>query len=222
MVRGNSENKVLNQYWLSYFKQRGIAGMLKLFLWRLRGAMVKVSLAKCGKLTIQPDCEFSGHSRIEIGTLTMGKRCRIEALISFLGREYPARIQIGSRVSLGTDVHLACAEHLVIGNDVLIGSYVTVIDHDHGNYSAEAGVAASPKDPPATRALATAPINIGNRVHIGERVVVLKGVSVGDGAVVGAGAVVTHDVPPNTLVAGNPARILKSFDSDSSVWRLGR
>ena len=53
------------------------------------------------------------------------------------------------------------------------------------------------------------PIVIGNDVWIAAHCTILKGVVIGDGAVVAAGSVVTHDVPPYTVVAGVPARVLK-------------
>ena len=56
------------------------------------------------------------------------------------------------------------------------------------------------------------PITIGNNVWIGGRVVVVAGVTVGNNAVIGAGAVVTKDVPSNVVVAGNPARIIKTIE----------
>ena len=55
------------------------------------------------------------------------------------------------------------------------------------------------------------PITIGNNVWIAANVIVLPGVSIGGGAVIGAGSVVTKDIAPYTLVAGNPARPLKSI-----------
>ena len=56
---------------------------------------------------------------------------------------------------------------------------------------------------------------IGNDVWIGANVVVLPGVTIGDGAVLAAGAVVTKDVPPYTIVGGNPAKIIKKrFDDE--------
>ncbi|OQA93429.1 MAG: Streptogramin A acetyltransferase [Microgenomates group bacterium ADurb.Bin219] len=53
------------------------------------------------------------------------------------------------------------------------------------------------------------PIEIGNDVWIGEGAYILSGVTIGDGAVIGAGAVVTKDIPPYSVAAGNPARVVK-------------
>lgn len=60
---------------------------------------------------------------------------------------------------------------------------------------------------------------IGRRCFIGARSVILPGVSIGDESVVGAGSVVVHDVPPRSVVAGNPARIIRS---DIRVGPYGR
>ncbi|MBI5136924.1 MAG: hypothetical protein HZA24_06245 [Nitrospirae bacterium] len=56
-----------------------------------------------------------------------------------------------------------------------------------------------------------APVRIRDRAWIGARSMILKGVEVGQGAVVGGGAVVTRDVPPWTIVAGNPARVIREL-----------
>lgn len=56
----------------------------------------------------------------------------------------------------------------------------------------------------------SAPIVIGDHVWIGMNVIVLKGVTIGEGAVVSAGSVVTKDVPPHSLVAGVPAKVVKT------------
>ncbi|MGJ8696838.1 MAG: acyltransferase [Verrucomicrobiaceae bacterium] len=57
------------------------------------------------------------------------------------------------------------------------------------------------------------PIEIGDSVFVGARCIILKGVTIGDGAVVAAGSVVIGNVAPNTLVGGNPAKVIKTFES---------
>jgi acetyltransferase-like isoleucine patch superfamily enzyme len=58
-----------------------------------------------------------------------------------------------------------------------------------------------------------APVLIGDDVWIGLRAIILKGVVIGDAAVIAAGAVVTHDVPAYSVVAGNPARVVKNIEA---------
>jgi tetrahydrodipicolinate N-acetyltransferase len=61
----------------------------------------------------------------------------------------------------------------------------------------------------------TAPVVLGDHVWVGTAAIILKGVTIGDGSVVAAGAVVTKDVPPKSIVAGSPARVVGAVDS----WR---
>ena len=68
------------------------------------------------------------------------------------------------------------------------------------------------KNRPPRPKLKTAPVKIGDNVWIGMNAVILKGVTIGDNSVVAAGAVVTKTVPPNTIVAGNPAVAVKKFE----------
>ncbi len=87
-----------------------------------------------------------------------------------------------------------------IGDDVMIGPNVQLLSSGH------------PLDPATRRrSITTAPIRIGRGVWIAAGAIVLQGVMVGDDAVVAAGAVVTKDVPPRTLVAGVPARVIREL-----------
>lgn len=61
-----------------------------------------------------------------------------------------------------------------------------------------------------------APIKIGNDVWIGRRAMIMKGVVIGDRSIIGAGAVVTHDVPSDVIVAGNPAIVVKKLKSENN------
>ncbi len=82
----------------------------------------------------------------------------------------------------------------------MIGPNVSLITSGH------------PIEPSKRRAAVTArPIAIGRNVWIAAGATVVGGVTVGENAVVAAGSVVTQDVPPNTLVAGNPARVVRSI-----------
>jgi len=62
------------------------------------------------------------------------------------------------------------------------------------------------------------PIRIGHDVWIGGGAIILPGVTIGDGSVVGAGSVVVHDVPPASVVVGNPARIVRALESREGHW----
>ena len=68
------------------------------------------------------------------------------------------------------------------------------------------------KDRPPRPKLKTAPVIIGNNVWIGMNAIILKGVTIGENSVVAAGSVVTKSVPANTVVAGNPAVPIKTFE----------
>ena len=56
------------------------------------------------------------------------------------------------------------------------------------------------------------PIHIGKRVWVGSGSIILPGVTIGDNSIIGAGSIVTKDVPPNVIVAGNPAKFIKNID----------
>lgn len=107
------------------------------------------------------------------------------------------RIAAGGFVNYGC-TFLDCAP-ITIGARVQIAPNVMLLTAEH------------PLDP-AERATGyewARPIALGDDVWIGGGAIVLAGVTLGDGAVVGAGSVVTRDVPPQTVVAGNPARVLR-------------
>jgi len=88
---------------------------------------------------------------------------------------------------------------ITIGNNVSFGHQVMVLTNSH-----EIGTAAS-----RASTLSSRPVTIGNGTWIGARVTILPGVTIGPGAVLAAGAVVHEDVPPNALVAGTPARVVR-------------
>jgi len=157
-----------------------------------------------------------GRSFMKLGDdLTTGVNVRLDA---FAPHKKNHVLFIGSHVQINDSVHIAAIESVVIGDHVLIASRVFISDHNHGNYQVQDDFS-GPETPPADRPLSSRPVRIGNNVWLGEQVCILPGVTVGDGSIVGAHSVVTRDIPPNTIAAGNPARVIRVFDTSTKIWR---
>lgn len=137
--------------------------------------------------------------------------------LDVFAKDEAPRLTFGNNVQLNDYVHIGAVEKVSIGDDVLIASRVFISDHNHGDYQ-QPDPASAPGVAPQARPLAARPVVIGDRVWIGEQVCILAGVTIGPGAVVGAGSVVTRDVPAGSVVAGNPARVLRVFDEGAQKW----
>jgi maltose O-acetyltransferase len=111
----------------------------------------------------------------------------------------PRKICVGTNVAINHDVFLLGRAGITIGNNVVLSARCMLID---------AGLALGGFEPAVDRAHAGAPIVLEDSAWIGAGAIIIAGVTVGRNAVVGAGSVVTKNVPPNSVVAGNPARVL--------------
>lgn len=120
---------------------------------------------------------------------------------------------IGNRVSIGHQMNISCNREVVIGDDVLIAGNCTISDNDGHPLDAQKRISGMPASAESTR-----PVHIGNMAWIGAGVVILKGVTIGEGAIVGAGSIVTTSVPPYTVVAGNPARVVKTLTPQAAEF----
>lgn len=144
------------------------------------------------------------EKQIEYGkNFTTGRGNRIDAL-SF--RTNKNVIIFGDNCQINDYCHIAAAEKVEFGNNVLIASKVYITDHDHGDTSLE-----SLKMNPIDRPLFSKPVLIEDNVWIGENAMILKGVTIGKNSIVAAGAVVTKNVPPFSIVAGIPAKIIRTL-----------
>jgi acetyltransferase-like isoleucine patch superfamily enzyme len=129
----------------------------------------------------------------------------------YLERSYDPSLVIGDGTSLGPDIVIACIGRIEIGPRVLTASRVFIGDTYHDYRDPHTAIADQPMRDPA-------PVRIGAGAFLGIGSIVLPGVNVGERAYVAGGAVVTSDVPPNTVVAGNPARVVKRWDDRSQCW----
>ncbi|MGT0192963.1 sugar O-acetyltransferase [Burkholderia pyrrocinia] len=111
-----------------------------------------------------------------------------------------AGMKIGRNVFVNQNCTFYDLGGLEIGDDVMIGPNVSLITSGH------------PVEPSRRRDFVVAkPIAIERNVWIGAGATIIGGVTVGEHSVVAAGAVVTRDIPPNTLVGGNPATVIRSI-----------
>jgi acetyltransferase-like isoleucine patch superfamily enzyme len=117
--------------------------------------------------------------------------------------EHGLSIRVGRNVFVNQGCTLNDIGGIEIGDDVMIGPRVSLITSGH------------PLDPELRRRrIVAAPIVVERNVWLGANAMVMQGVTVGADAMVAAGAVVTRDVPPGTLVAGVPARVLRAIGAE--------
>lgn len=116
-------------------------------------------------------------------------------------------LEIGDNVSIGEYTHITCANKITIGRGSGIGRFVLITDNSHGNSSIE-----DVEMPLFGRKIqSNGPVCIGENVWIGDKVTILPNVTIGKGCIIAANAVVTKDVPEYSVVAGVPAKVIKTI-----------
>ena len=121
------------------------------------------------------------------------------------------KLVIGDRTRIDRLVHIACVGEVEIGADVLLGERVLIGDTFHQYEDVTLPVIQQPMAPPRK-------VTIGRGAGIGMAACIMPGVTIGENAYVAAGSVVNRDVPPRSVVAGNPGRVLRKFDDEAGRW----
>ena len=148
------------------------------------------------------------HAR---GKLIIGRDSIVACRIDF--DHEGGAVSIGSGSYIGAS-HLVCHTGITIDDDVIISWGVTIVDHDSHSlkwHIRRDDVRAWHNAEKSWRDVGVRPVHICRGAWIGCGALILKGVTIGEGAVVGASAVITHDVGPYTLVAGNPATVIREL-----------
>lgn len=174
----------------------------------------------CFKNTVAEDVVFHPEAIVDnlqndSSKIAVGKGTNIRGTL--LVFSYGGRITVGSNCYLGKDSNIWSASQIEIGNDVLISHNVNIIDtnsheldyEDRAKSYVEMTTIGHPKN---VVNVDSAPIKIGNHVWINFNCTILKGVTIGNGAIVAAGSVVTKNIEPFTVVAGNPAKVIKQLN----------
>ena len=147
--------------------------------------------------------------------VTVGKDVRIYAFVNLYGCSIGDESRIGTFVEIQKNVrigrrckiqsHTFICEGVTIEDEVFVGHNVNFINDNYPRATAEAGGLQTEAD------WTVLPTHVGRGASIGTGAIILGGVTIGEGALVGAGAIVTRDVAPHSVVAGTPARVLRSF-----------
>lgn len=154
----------------------------------------------------------------------LGQGVRLSKFINLYGCQIGDETKIGAFVEIQKNArvgrrckissHTFVCEGVVIEDNVFVGHGVTFINDSYPRATTPDGELQTEKD---WRVEATL---VKRGASIGSGATILSQVVIGENAIVGAGSVVTRDVPANTIVAGNPAKVLRSIDSVESVTKV--
>lgn len=162
----------------------------------LRNIIAKVTFKGAGwKVYFDVGVTITGRKNITLGNaISIGRMSSLYA--------HDGLLSIGSNVSINSNTCIASANggNIIIENDVLIAQNVVIRAADHAHDRVDV--------PISHQGHIGGKIVIHDGVWIGANVVVTRNVTIGKGAIVGAGAVVTKDVPPFSIVAGIPAKVI--------------
>ena len=161
-----------------------------------------------GSIAAFPLGSVFGERSIAIGADTL-----IGAFVSLSAGMVPGQdlgpapvLQIGDRCVIGRGSHIVAHHSLVIGDDVFTGPYVYITDQNHGY--------ADPDVPIGRQMPRNAAVRIGSGSWLGAGAVVLPGARIGRNVVIAAGSVVRGAVPDRCVVAGVPARVVRTYQPD--------
>lgn len=154
------------------------------------------------------------------GELVVGNDVILDGKSSFhfsARHSHRPSLKIGDRCIIAHGCGFVVASSIAIGNDTWIAAGVRIFDSSGHPTDPDARLAGLPLPPEKVR-----PVTIGNNVWIGAYATICPGVTLGDGSVIATMSVVTHDVPPNTLVGGNPARPVRSLKPEAVCTATAR
>ncbi len=124
-------------------------------------------------------------------------------------RVHEGEVSIGAKTVIGQEATISAFQHVSIGRECIIADRVMLIDFDHGVTEVER--------PIRLQGIYKRDVRVGHNVWIGYGACILRGVSVGENAIIGTSAVVTDNVDANAVVAGIPARVIRTREAPTAM-----
>lgn len=162
--------------------------------------------------TLHPPRQINGASFIRVGDkTTIREGVRLSAYDFYAGEHFFPSLVIGNHVFIGYGVCMACISRVSVGDFCVLSEFVYISDHVHG-HDPKSGAVGKQK------LISKGGVHIGEYTFVGYRACILPGVTLGRHCVVGANAVVTHSFPDFSMVAGVPARLIKTYSFEKQAW----
>ena len=158
--------------------------------------------ANCMNSGVKSNVKIGSHSFIACNIIT----------------KFGGKVCIGKNVYIGGSTTLMCRNSINIADNVIIANNVIIMDNNNHPTAPSERLKMSMCDDYikdelwSWKNVSSKPVSIEENVWIGRDVRILKGVTVGKGSIIALGSIVTHDVPPYSIVAGNPARVVKTLN----------
>ncbi len=185
----------------------------RLFLARAaRSAGVRKLAAFGPESVIVPPVTIRAPHRIEIGSrVLVAERTTFFVVEAHRGRRYEPHLRIGDRCVISHGVWFSCVGEIEVGPDVQVGHNALIADSFHEYADTSTPIQDQPMGEPRG-------VRIGAGAMIGPGAAILAGAEIGRGSYIAANAVVAGQVPAHSVVAGNPARVIRRWDSEEGRW----
>ncbi|WP_326514720.1 glycosyltransferase [Clostridium intestinale] len=160
---------------------------------------------------IDPSCDVRGIEKIKFdNNVVIQKDCWIN--IAYINTEQ-YMIEFGEGSNIGRRSTISASNKIIFGKNVLLGPNVLISDHNHEYRDTNIPIIYQGIDSMKNC------INIGDETWIGANSVIIGNVKIGKHCVIGSNSVVTKDIPDYCVAVGNPAKVIKTFDTETDTWK---
>lgn len=184
--------------------KHNIKNYIKCYKFKIECKLHKTKIIKPLVLT-NPDCIYLTRK------IRIKKGARIECYKKFAGEDLHPKLYIDENVIIGYNFSCLVADKVNIGRNTILASNVLITTENHG-MNPEIEI------PYYEQQLIVGPVSIGEGCWIGEKVIILPNVKIGKKCIIAAGSIVTKDIPDYSIAVGVPAKVIKKYDFEKSIW----